>query len=162
MNPEEIDLKYDIKILDLFKDNSPIETSNGTYKMECPFCGLQGGRTEGFILFPESNSAYCHSSGKWFKLLEAYALKKKIIQCLDGREKGETDKKVLAGEIWSYTLEEFKNEYGKEIYEKLSEQLKAESLLLKENLFDLNKITEKLNQIYFQIIKSKKHAQGTI
>jgi len=123
MNPEEIDLKYDIKILDLFKDNSPIETSNGTYKMECPFCGLQGGRTEGFILFPESNSAYCHSSGKWFKLLEAYALKKKIIQCLDGREKGETDKKVLAGEIWSYTLEEFKNEYGKEIYEKLSEQL---------------------------------------
>ena len=46
--------------------------------------------------------------------------------------------------------------------EKLAEQLKAESLFLKENLFDLNKITQKLNLIYLQIIKSKKHATVTV
>jgi len=46
--------------------------------------------------------------------------------------------------------------------DKLAEQLKTESTFLKENLFDLNKITEKLNLIYFQIIKSKKHAQETV
>jgi glycosyltransferase involved in cell wall biosynthesis len=42
--------------------------------------------------------------------------------------------------------------------EKLAEQLKAESLFLKENLFDLNKITQKLNLIYSQIINSNRHA----
>lgn len=114
--------KDKITILDLFYPGEITETSSA-YKMECPDCGLQGGRTEGFILFPESNTAYCHSSGKWFKMLEAYALKKKIIRCLDGREKGDNTSKILAGELFTLTLEEFKNEFGTEAYNKLSGQL---------------------------------------
>jgi glycosyltransferase involved in cell wall biosynthesis len=46
--------------------------------------------------------------------------------------------------------------------EKLADQLKSESRLLKENLFDLNKIIQKLNLIYSQCIKSKKHAADTV
>jgi hypothetical protein len=109
-----------IKIEELFPEAIP--TTQG-FKLECPDCGLQGGRTEGFILFPDSNSAYCHSSGKWFKLLEAYALKKKIIKCLDGRDKGDTQRKILGGELYTLTLDEFKNEFGTEKYNKLIEEL---------------------------------------
>jgi hypothetical protein len=115
-----------ISILDIFKPSELTQTSQG-YKTECPDCGLQGGRTEGFIIFPESNMAYCHSSGKHFRLLEAYALKKKIIRCLDGRETGESDSgnrtKVLAGELFTLTLEEFKNDFGTEKYNQLLNQL---------------------------------------
>ena len=94
--------KNGITIMDLFPDKT--ETTQG-WKLECPDCGLQGGRTEGFILFPDKNTAYCHSSGKWFKMLEAYALKKKIIRCLDGREKGDSHEKILKGELYTITLE---------------------------------------------------------
>lgn len=111
-----------ISILDIFKDEYT-ETSSA-HKMICPDCGLQGGRTEGFILYTDTNSASCHSSGKWFKLLEAYALKKGIIKCIDGREKGETDKKVLGGELFTLALEEFKNEFGTDKFNELSEQLR--------------------------------------
>jgi hypothetical protein len=113
----------DIKILEIFSPDEVTIAGGGTYKMECPDCGLQGSRTLGFILFPETNSAYCQSSHKWFQLLEAYALKKKLIRCMEGREKGEgSTRKVLAGELWTLTLEEFKNEYGNEIYNRLAEQ----------------------------------------
>jgi hypothetical protein len=113
--------KVSISILDIFKDEY-IETSSA-YKMACPHCGLQGGRTEGFILFPDSNTAYCHSSDRHFKLLEAYALKKKIIKCLDGREKGDNKTKILFGELYTIVLEEFKNEFGTDKYNELVEQL---------------------------------------
>jgi hypothetical protein len=112
-----------VNILDIFKpgvDDMTL-TSSGNYKMICPDCGLQGGRTEGFIVYPESNQASCHSSGKWFKVLEAYALKKKLIRCLDGREPGEKDKKVLGGELWTQTLLEFKDEYGVDRFNDLCE-----------------------------------------
>ena len=66
-----------VTILNLFTKEELTETNSG-WKTICPCCGLQGGRTEGFILFPESNTAYCHSSKKWFTLLETYALKNKI------------------------------------------------------------------------------------
>jgi len=46
--------------------------------------------------------------------------------------------------------------------EKLAEQLKTESLYLKENLFNLIKITQKLNLIYSHCLKSKKHAYVTV
>jgi len=124
LEPAESDKRtLKVNILDIFKpgqDNMTL-TSSGNYKMECPDCGMQGGRTEGFIIYPKSNQASCHSSGKWFKLLEAYALKKKLIKCLDGREKGELDKKVLGGELWTHTLLEFKDEFGVDIFSNLCE-----------------------------------------
>lgn len=111
-----------ISILDLFEGE--YTPTNSAYKMECPHCGMQGGRTEGFILFEEGNTAFCHTSNKWFKLLEAYALKKKIITCLDGREKDDGKVKILGGELFTLTLEEFKEEYGTDMYNRLIAQLK--------------------------------------
>jgi len=110
-----------VKIYDIFK-NEVTETSQG-YKMDCPDCGPQGGRTEGFILFPKSNTAFCHTSNKWFTLLEAYALKKNIIRCLDGNESGEEKRKVLGGELFTLALDEFKNEFGTDMYNKLNADL---------------------------------------
>ena len=117
---------YDVSILDLFDESMRDETASGDWKMECPDCGLQGGRTRGFKLFPDDNRAYCHSSGKNFTLLEAYALKKGFIKCLDGRESGEK-KKVLGGELYTLSLDEFKLEYGTDIYNKLIAQLNIRS-----------------------------------
>ena len=109
-----------INIVDLFPDAEP--TSSG-FKCVCPSCSWQGGRTPGFILFPDSNSAFCHSSGKWFTMLESYALKKGIIRCMDGREPGsDTNAKILGGELWTSTLSEFKNEYTTETFNKLLQQ----------------------------------------
>lgn len=119
--PITVKKEKEINIYDIFK-NEVTSTSTG-YKMECPDCGLQGGRTEGFIIFPENNTAFCHSSNKWFTLLESYALKKKIIRCLDGNEKGEPKRKILGGELFTLTLDEFKNEYGTDMYNKLSSDL---------------------------------------
>lgn len=138
-----------INIVDIFKDLPMTITSSGSHKMECPDCGLQGGRTEGFILFPESNTAYCHTSGKWFRLLEAYALKKKVIRCLDGREKGEKDKKVLEGELYTMTLEEFRNEYGAEKYDELTDQFNIKtSIELPGNDSYITTFADKLGEVY--------------
>ena len=75
-------------ITDLFEPNSLTETNKG-YKTICPDCGLQGGRTEGFIFIPETNSAYCHSSHKWFTMLQTAGLKLGCIKCLEGNDKGD-------------------------------------------------------------------------
>ena len=120
--------KNTITILDIFAPGELTETTEG-YKTECPDCGLQGGRTEGFIIFPKSNSSYCHSSGKHFTMLETYALKKKIIRCLDGRETGDNKSKILGGELFTLTLDEFKNEFGIDKYNKLIEQLNIRKLI---------------------------------
>jgi hypothetical protein len=110
-----------IGILDIFE--GMYEDTTSAAKMQCIDCGLQGGRTSGFILFKDNDTAFCHSSGKWFKLLEAYALKKKIIRCIEGRESGDTKSKILGGELYTATLEAFKEEYGCMKYEQLCEQL---------------------------------------
>ena len=77
-----------LKITDLFKEEELNETNEG-YKTICPDCGLQGGRTEGFILFPESNMSYCHSSCKWFTLLQTAGLKFGVIKCMEGNDKSD-------------------------------------------------------------------------
>lgn len=106
-----------VNILDLFSDYEVIETNSG-YKMECPHCGMQGGRTHGFILFPETNTAYCHSTKKWFTMVEAYALKKKIISCLDGRDKGDVDR-ILSKEQFKEVLDFLQEEFDDEIYSEI-------------------------------------------
>ena len=100
-----------MNIVDLFKQEELTETNDG-FKTICPHCGLQGGRTEGFVLFPNSNTSFCHSSNKKFNLLETAALKLKIITCIDGRDKDEDfdkwDDEEYIEEIWNA----IDNEYG--------------------------------------------------
>jgi hypothetical protein len=139
--------EYQVNILDLFKGEYT-ETSSAC-KMMCPSCLLQGNRTEGFILFPESNTAYCHSSGKHFKMLEAYALRKKIIRCLDGRESGDNNTKILGGELFTLTLNEFKNEYGTDMYNKLIADLNIrKSIELPGNNRYVSDFADEMGDIY--------------
>lgn len=112
----------EINILSLFTNEELTEKGDENFKTICPDCGLQGGRTEGFILFPETNMAYCHSSHKNFNLLETYALKKKIIRCIDGRGTGEKGY-TLHGEQFTEALDLLKEEYDEEVYEKFQSLL---------------------------------------
>ena len=102
----------------LFEKEVLTETSSGDYKTICPDCGLQGGRTEGFILFKNGNRSYCHSSQKNFTLLETYALKKKIIRCIDGRDTGQKES-ILKGDLYTEALDVFEEEYSEEDYNDL-------------------------------------------
>ena len=117
-----------ISIVDLFKDQEVVEKNDGKYKTECPCCGLQGGRTKGFILFPEGNRAYCQSSFKNFSILEAYAMKKGLIKCIDGKSTGEK-RKVLDGGLFKETLDTLKEEYDDEMYKKVLKIAKVKEKL---------------------------------
>jgi hypothetical protein len=140
--------EFKVNIKDLFSPEEQTETTS-EIKMICPDCGMQGGRTEGFILFKDSNTAYCHSSGKHFRMLEAYALKKKIIRCLDGRETGDNSSKILGGELFTLTLTEFKNEYGTEKYNELIEDLNIrKSIELPGNNRYVSDFAEDIGDIY--------------
>lgn len=110
------------EIQKLFEKEVLTETSKGNYKTICPDCGLQGGRTEGFILFSDGNRSFCHSSNKHFTLLETYALKKKIIRCIDGRESGEKQS-ILKGDLYTQALDAFEEEYTEEEYNELLNQI---------------------------------------
>ena len=111
MNEKEINKpEEEISIVDIFKDSDLVKKNDGNYKMECPSCGLQGGRTKGFILFPNGNRAYCFSSGRHFNILEAYALKKGLIKCVDGRETGQKEN-VLLGDEFKEVLDALREEY---------------------------------------------------
>jgi len=125
VNNETNKLKKDseISIIDLFNEDEITETSSGAYKTICPTCGLQGGRTEGFMLFADNNMAYCHTTGKNFNLLETAALKFGIINCVEGRDTGEKGT-VLKGESFKQTLDLIEENFGEEYYFKLAENLK--------------------------------------
>jgi hypothetical protein len=120
------ELKKDVKplIVQLFpEDWDVIETSSGIYKTECPYCGLQGGRTQGFIIDPKFNSWYCHSSGKHGGMLELVAILNKIIICNDCCETGEK-KIILQGNLFKQTLDFLKNNYTEQIYENVCNFIK--------------------------------------
>lgn len=109
-----------MNIINLFDEAELKQKNNGDYQTVCPDCGLQGGRTEGFILFPETNTAFCHSSQKWFTMLECAALKLKIIKCLEGRDKGE-DESCLDDGLNVEVLDTVKDEYGVDFYKEFKE-----------------------------------------
>jgi hypothetical protein len=104
------------EIKKLFNQDELTETSNGTFKTICPDCGLQGQRTEGFILNPDTNIAYCHSSHKHFNLLETYALTKKLIRCIDGKETGSKET-ILKGELFKEVIGRLKEDVTEEDYD---------------------------------------------
>jgi len=76
-----------MRITDLFNPDELIEKSDGNYKVECPSCGSSS--YGGMVLFPETNTAFCHNSQKWFTMKEVFALQKGIIKCIEGRDKNE-------------------------------------------------------------------------
>jgi len=99
------------------KDWEIKETSSG-YKTECPCCGLQGGRTQGFIIDPITNTWYCHSSGKHGGMLELVAILNKFILCNDCNDTGEK-KNVLEGHLFKETLHALKTNYDEELYNRV-------------------------------------------
>ena len=105
-----------INVIDIFEKKELTETNNG-YKTTCPHCGLQGERTEGFILFPESNTSYCHSSGKWFTLLQTLCLKMGLIQCIEGNDKGESP--AIDEDFKQDVYEQIKQEKGEDFLKEL-------------------------------------------
>jgi hypothetical protein len=110
------------EIKKFFKEEDLTETGSGTFKTVCPDCGLQGGRTDGFILFPESNTSFCHSSNKHFNLLETYALTKKLIRCIEGNDTGEK-KKILDGDLFKEVLGRLKEDFSEEDYDDIIETI---------------------------------------
>lgn len=165
-----------LSILDLFPEESRKQKNDGNWQTECPDCGLQGGRTEGFILFPTNNTAYCHSSGKHFSYLETYALRKKIIRCLDGKETGEK-RNILVGEQFKETLDLLKEEYGDEKYNNILSvigirkaiQLPNDGKLVSQFASELARVLRREN-IFFYRAESKeiveigkiKHPNGCV
>ena len=149
------------EIKKLFAENELTETNAG-YKLVCPSCGLQGGRTEGFILFPENNNAFCHTSQRHFNLLETYALKKGIIKCLDGRESGSKEK-ILKGDLFTQTLDALKEEFSQEDYDDILEsmgikkeiELPNNGKLISEFAFELAKRIKR-EEIFFYRNDTKK------
>lgn len=105
-------------ILDLFEEGTLTQKNDGNFQTACPSCGLQSGRTEGLIIFPENNGWYCHSTGKHGSLLELIAMKHKIIECLDCLDSGEK-RRVLESEQFKETMDILELEYSKEIYQKV-------------------------------------------
>lgn len=143
--------KKELSILNLFNENELTEKGDGNYKTECPDCGLQGGRTQGFILFPETNTWYCHSSGKHGGILELVAIKGGFVNCVECKESGEikvgTDvKKIEKGEnIFEdiINISEF-IDYFKETYPEVYEWLLHSKSKEKERLLYFN------NYIYIE------------
>jgi hypothetical protein len=145
-----------IGVYDLFSDLDPEQKNDGNWMLECPSCGMQGGRTKGFILFKDSNNASCHSSGKWFRMLEAYAVKKGIIKCIDGREKDQKES-VLTGDAYRTTLEYLKNDYPNSyddicslLHIKTMIELPGNGKLISQFADELGKGFADKNTIYFR------------
>jgi len=126
-----------VKITDLFKEDELKEKGDGNYKTICPDCGLQGGREEGFILFPETNTWFCHSSQRWGGILELVAIKGGFINCVESHEKGESKGiSEIFKEIdnWEFT-QYFKEQFPK-VYEYfLHSQNKGKNYLLEMDNF---------------------------
>ena len=125
----------EVCIIDFFNEDSITEKSDGNYKTICPSCGLQGGRTEGMILFPETNSWYCHSSGKHGGIIDLVALKFKLIGCIDCLE---TDEKrsVLSGDLFKQTLDILQENYSEEVYEGVLKIVGCESYNVRKYLIE--------------------------
>jgi len=75
-----------LSVLDLFTEDELIEKSDGNFKTTCPSCGEDSTGYGGLVLFPETNTGYCHSARRWFNIKEIFALKKGILKCIEGRE----------------------------------------------------------------------------
>ena len=132
-----------INVIDLFKEQELKEKSNGDYQTNCPDCGPQGGRTEGFILFPETNTSYCHSSHKWFTLLETAALKLGIIKCIEGNDSGE--KPNNEEEFIEEVFDAVEGEYGSEFLTEFKISCGNYEDFLIININTKGKITKRVN-----------------
>jgi len=102
-----------VSILDLFTED--VVETNSAFKTTCPDCGLQGGRTQGFILFPQNNTWFCQSSQKHGGILELVAIQEGIIKCMDCNGTGEKER-ILTGEMYKETLDLLEERFEEEIF----------------------------------------------
>lgn len=79
-------METNFNIINLFSDDELIEKADGNFKTKCPSCGSEGlNDYGGLVIFPKTNTSYCHAAGKWFNFKETYALIKGYISCIEGR-----------------------------------------------------------------------------
>jgi hypothetical protein len=109
----------EVNIKTLFEECNIEDKGDGTFDLPCPQCGMWGGRTNSLVLNIEANTAFCRSSQKWFTAIEAYAMKKGIIKCLDGREKGQKQTPLTNDNV-NETISCMQEEYELELYDELS------------------------------------------
>ena len=133
-----------INVIDLFKKDV-LQSNGNNYRTFCPSCDNSD---RCFMLFTDNNTGYCHKSKKSFRLLEIHALQQGIISCSDGREKGEK-KKVLAGELFSESLETFKDVYGIDKYNEIVNQLNIKTQIQLPGSYRMvSEFCNELGQIY--------------
>ena len=79
-----------VSILDLFiKKNLLVgfkQKGDGSYVGSCPSCGKKDNYS-GFVIFPDSNTCYCHGSKTIFNFTETMYLLSGEITCREGRQK---------------------------------------------------------------------------
>lgn len=124
--------------------------NNGTYRGPCPDCGSSAANP--FVIWPNSNNAYCHKTGCKFNLLETIALKYELIRCSEGRY-DKSDPPILAKELYKEVLEVIKTEYGMIKYNKIMAEInkwKYENLQIPADVF------EKEKQLILAYMKPKK------
>ncbi len=114
-----------VSILDLFDKKDIVETNSG-FKTECPCCGLQGGRTQGFTLFPDKNRWFCHSSQKHGGILELAAIQGGIIKCMECNGTGEKET-ILKGERYKEVLDLLEEQFDNNIFNEFLDLLKIRS-----------------------------------
>ena len=114
-----------VSILDLFNDKDIVETNSG-FKTTCPCCGLQGGRTQGFILFPDTNTWFCQSSQKHGGILELVAIQGGIIKCMECNGTGEKER-IIEGEIYKEVLDLLEERFHDDIFNEFLDLLKIRS-----------------------------------
>jgi hypothetical protein len=110
-------------IVQLFPEDWEIKETSSAYKTECPDCGMQGGRTQGFILYPDTNTWSCHSSNKWGGMLELVAILNNVINCRDCNEPNEK-RRILDKDLYKETIKRLIENYDEELYEKIFKFLK--------------------------------------
>lgn len=76
----------EFNILDFFNDSELKEKSDGNFITPCPSCGADSDGYGGLTIFPKTQTAFCHNSGRWFTAEEVIALKEGMITCIEGRE----------------------------------------------------------------------------
>lgn len=88
-----------LTIIDILSEEVEETSSGFNATSSCPCCGENGTSNYKFSITQDGLIGFCHQSRKWFNTLETLALKHHIINCRDGRGKGQKES-CLDEEQW--------------------------------------------------------------